>query len=412
MNIGDRFQVLPDVSLNLRQGPSTSDAIKGVMPPGTFVEIVDPTPRNEWFNVKVILDGAELIGWASSSFLTPLGEQKRINEFDVIPSPPPPPVGLPAWAVGVNIPRFAYFGTEAGHHIAQSVWDEQLKIMSDVGVKAVRFFVRHESAPDYVERVSHVLKLLEDRGIGAVLCLIDVFSESGMILPEDKLFYDMKTSSGDKLHKRYYTERAYSRPSGGYLNYVRDAVSRLSARHSNILLWEIGNELTIHAPNLFASKADGDAFLEFTRRAADAIRLASGGRARVGTGLVNSNHVSPSEGISREEFTRKLYDLVDAISLHYYREDNEESQIEVDIAAARGKPIYVGEMGAEVGSGGRSEYYAEQFRKARFDRRCFLAMPWDMGAPSSPGFGGSRGLAWGHPDIGDVLHQMREAAKF
>jgi hypothetical protein len=263
-----------------------------------------------------------------------------------------------------------------------------------------------------VERVSRALKRLGDRGIDGVLCLIDVFSESGMILPEDKLFYDMKTPSGDKLHKRYYNERAYSRPVGGFLNYVRDVVSQLTARHNNILLWEIGNELTIHAPNLFASKADGDAFLEFTRRTADTIRSASGGRGRVGTGLVNSNHVAPSEGISREDFTRRLYDLVDAISLHYYREDDEEGRIGVDIAAARGKPIYLGEMGADFHAGGRREYFADQFRKARFERGMFLAMPWDMGAPSSPGFGGERGVAWGHPDIQDVLHELREATKF
>lgn len=413
MQTGDRFQVnTPGVFLNLREGPSISDAVKGKLLHDTIVEIVDPNPRDKWFNVKAVIDGVEQVGWAHSDFLKPAGEQKPPQDFEPIHVDTGVRKGVPSWAVGMNLPYLAFYGTPgAPNGITDAVRDEQLKLLADLGVKVVRLFVRHRAAPDFIDRVSRAVSALDAHGMQAILCLIDVFSAMGFVLPEldepGRSFYTMGTDAGFKLHREFYSNAAAVQV---YLDYVSGAATAL-AKHNNILIWELGNELTLHAPHVTVTRADGDAFIRFAQRTANIIHSRTD--HLVGTGLVNSNHVTPSDGsTSRLDYAKRLYAVVDAVSLHYYREDDEEGKIGDDLAAAGGKPVYIGEVGADFKMGGRGGYFADQFRKARFERGCFLAMPWDMGAPSSAGFGGERGLAWSHPDIQDVLNQVRDAAKF
>lgn len=52
-------------NLNLRTGPSTSDAIILTMPSGSECEAIDETPTGNWYHVT--FDGKD--GWASGSYL-------------------------------------------------------------------------------------------------------------------------------------------------------------------------------------------------------------------------------------------------------------------------------------------------------------------------------------------------------
>ncbi len=64
-------------NVNLRKGPSTSDAILAVIPSGTVVALVSSSPTNGFYNV--IYDGTT--GWSYAAYLTPVS------------STPPPPSG-------------------------------------------------------------------------------------------------------------------------------------------------------------------------------------------------------------------------------------------------------------------------------------------------------------------------------
>ena len=60
-----RTKFTTTANLNLREGPSTADAIILTMPNGSEVEAIEETPTNNWYHV--VFQGQE--GWASGSYL-------------------------------------------------------------------------------------------------------------------------------------------------------------------------------------------------------------------------------------------------------------------------------------------------------------------------------------------------------
>jgi cell wall-associated NlpC family hydrolase len=69
-------------NVNLRKGPGTSFAILAVIPEGTVIAVVDPTPQGGFLNVK--FQGTT--GWSSTAYLTAANT----------PAPPPVDVNGPA----------------------------------------------------------------------------------------------------------------------------------------------------------------------------------------------------------------------------------------------------------------------------------------------------------------------------
>jgi hypothetical protein len=383
--------------LMLRAGRGTNQTILARMPKGTNVELIDQTPVNNWYHIRVTLNGETKEGFAFGDYLKPRA-LADVTE------------GLTSGTLGMNIPKLAFYGTPgAPNGITSKIWDDQKKCLNALNVKALRIFVSHRAVSDSLARVNDLLASLGNTKV--VLCLIDVFSESGCVLAKDadEGFYDMHTDAGNKLHPRYFTDGIYAAP-GGYHDYVRQAVSTLS-QHKNILYWELGNELTANIFKTPTTKAQGKAFLDFALSTIAVIRKADN-LAMVSTGLVNSTHVAPNDGsISREDYTFQLYQLFDAVSLHYYREDGAENDIDIDLKVAHklGLPVYIGELGADPAKGNRADYFRAQIKAAKNDRGVFMVMPWDFGSRQSQGFGGDCGIAWRQPDINDVLGALSDS---
>lgn len=67
-----QFRVTTD-GLNLRQGPSTNDAVKTSLSANSVVEKLEESADHKWFRVSAEKDGATLEGWVAARFLAPTG---------------------------------------------------------------------------------------------------------------------------------------------------------------------------------------------------------------------------------------------------------------------------------------------------------------------------------------------------
>jgi hypothetical protein len=67
-----QFRVTVD-GLNLRQGPSTNDAIKTELAANSVVEKLEESADKKWFRVSAEKGGATVEGWVAARFLVPTG---------------------------------------------------------------------------------------------------------------------------------------------------------------------------------------------------------------------------------------------------------------------------------------------------------------------------------------------------
>lgn len=298
--------------------------------------------------------------------------------------------------VGANVPFFAFYGGINDPGVPKSVQNEQIeKVFLKYNLKVARLFVRHEAVDKYVDRVNEAVGLLEDNGISAILCLIDVFSNKGLILPEDKVNY---YPAPGKLDRKFYTDKAYK---GAYFDLINKIVPPITRDHQNVLMWEIGNELTTWTKGVEPTPTQVEDFFTFVSDTKKEILKASKNKARIGTGLVASHHIVPASVGNRKALVKKLYDMFDFISFHYYPADDdhpptdfatERSYIDFDLGIIE-KPFYIGEFGADF-TPKRKGYYEKflpevtgGFVSGNTKLITSYFMPWDVGVPSSSGFG-------------------------
>ncbi len=74
-------QVKSNANVNLRSGPATTYAVLAVVPAGTVVKLLDPTPKNEFLHIEYM--GTP--GWSHSDYFGPV----------TAPGPTPPPPAPP-----------------------------------------------------------------------------------------------------------------------------------------------------------------------------------------------------------------------------------------------------------------------------------------------------------------------------
>ena len=67
-----QFRVTADI-LNLREGPSTNDAVKTKLSANSVVEKLEESADQKWFRVSAEQGGAPVEGWVAASFLAPTG---------------------------------------------------------------------------------------------------------------------------------------------------------------------------------------------------------------------------------------------------------------------------------------------------------------------------------------------------
>ena len=263
------------------------------------------------------------------------------------------------WRIGVNMREFAYYDLPECRRYPLATpptREGQLDALQQIGVPLVRFFAGHRAVDieTNLKQVGKALDLLGARNMQAIVCIGDSIAESGHIIPGDE-DYHRDTDMGH-FHKRYWNERHYEEH---YLPFVH-LLAEQYGDHPAVLLWELGNELALHPrrnpqrPDAeLVTEQDFDNFVTFVKAASHEIKTRSP-RKLVSTGIINTNQLAPdgSSDEQRARYARTLYSLpdVDLISIHYYAEDADDHLTMIDVMAANDlqKPVYVGELGANI----------------------------------------------------------------
>ena len=313
------------------------------------------------------------------------------------------------WRTGVNMREFAYYGTSARPHTQVDLQDRQLATLQTFGVQLVRFYAsRHDmSTAEAVQRVRVAVDKIANAGMQAIVCLDDSLSGSGFFVPGTMDFHD---TAGGHLHSRYWLEKRYEQH---YIPHVRNIVTALKG-HSGILMWELGNEYALHPRQPEPTRRESQAFLEFANQASRLIKEISPSHL-VSTGLVNSRQVASLVDDSLTEFARRLYGMatIDAISIHYYRDDGEKIFAESDLAAARDlkKPYYIGEVGADVRLlSDRTSFYRGEIQQWK-DAGAVAVLPWSFDCSERDvDVGDLLGVAKIHSDFGTIMDVVKSHA--
>jgi murein DD-endopeptidase MepM/ murein hydrolase activator NlpD len=313
------------------------------------------------------------------------------------------------WRTGVNMREFAYYGTSARPHTQIELQDRQLARLQTFGVQLVRFYAsRHDmSTAEAVQRVRSAVGKIANVGMQAIVCLDDSLSGSGFFVPGTVDFHD---TAGGHLHSRYWLEKRYEQH---YISHVRNIVTALKG-HAGILMWELGNEYALHPRQPEPTRRESQAFLEFANQASGLIKEISPNHL-VSTGLVNSRQVASLVDDNLAEFARRLYGIatLDAISIHYYRDDGEKIFAESDLAAARDlkKPYYIGEVGADVRQlADRTSFYRGEIQQWK-DAGAFAVLPWSFDCSERDvDVGDLLGVAKIHGDFGTIMDVVKSHA--
>lgn len=255
-----------------------------------------------------------------------------------------------------------------------------------------------EDPGEYFRRLDGVVKAAEASGVGLIASLCWLFS----CIP------DLAGEPMDQWGNPQSRTHAFMR------TYVREVVTRYKASPA-LWGWELGNEYGLQAnlPNATEHRArilpslgtpatrSGRDDLTFEMARAAFVAFASEVRKHDPTRIIDSGDSFPrleawhiwKEGRwkrdTMEQFAEMLTlnnpDPLDVISLHAYEDDDQRFAVAMDVSRKLGKPVFVGEFGAQ----GTSPEQAAKFRrllKAIEDHGIPLAAVWVFDLASQPDF--------------------------
>jgi len=383
-----RFRVTA-TTLNVRSTPNADSKanIKMQLKRGVRVEAAAPpldTPADSaWVWVKFKVQGVEEQGFVAKRFLIALE---------------PSALG---WRLGVNMREFAYFGTPVVQFTGEALQEQQLSELKAMGAKQIRFFTSHVSmnTAQTVARVQKAVQKINSFGLKAILCLSDGLG-SGFFPRGDEQWHNQPHGH---LHKDYFKQQHYRQ---NFIPLSR-AILEGVAENPAVFMVELGNEYAIHPQP--ATAADADAFVAFCDEAGEMVKSFVP-RARVSTGLVNTNHIAAPG--KRDALARKLYalDSMDVVSIHFYQHDDEKGKADHDASIARAlkKPYYIGEVGAFSNTGNRAGYFDSEISEWK-GKGAFMVMPWGFDVSTKDvGISDELALAGRFGDFGDCCTILRK----
>lgn len=281
----------------------------------------------------------------------------------------------PSAFIGANVRELAfykYFLNLDSDYAAKQVIEAQLDGLNSAGVRIVRLAASYAgcSAAECAEWLLLVLEALAERRMYAILCLDDSAMDGGTFIAGTEAFHT--AAQGHLATQSFYGSRSGASYRKLYLQHAGEIVQKTHG-HSATLLYELGNEFTIHASGV-ASRADSEAFLDFCRTTTQALRQIS--PICIASGLVCARHAyhDLADRAGLKQFAQRLYSHFDAISLHYDNHDfahnglqtmlpitmSEEIQFERALAREMNIPCYVGSIGAYAGDSSRVGWLAQQ----------------------------------------------------
>lgn len=300
----------------------------------------------------------------SPEFASLYSKLKSVTGGAVVPVPDPEPIkgfstrgneilldGAPFRFTGYNLREAAFYGEP----LDETRWTDvaflqhQLNVAKDLGGKVIRFYAAHRNytAEQVIPRVIHVLDHLHARGLYAIVALTDGVG-SGFSLP------DTTQNFRDRHTHEFY--------GGGYRqNYLPYITKMLEAikDHPALFMVEPGNEFLVPYPDFVPNPPTAKQFeniFNFFRETTTVMREIAPKPLR-GTGFVSSWEVFVEQAYGGAQYAKSLFDLgmFDAACVHTYEGQRSHKwgdtgmHLEKEMAL-QGHPLYIGEMGMNVGT--------------------------------------------------------------
>lgn len=285
--------------------------------------------------------------------------------------------------LGVNIREFVHFGIKQWEWTNTDTRKDYCKTVADVGMKWVRFFTPHisyENLEENLTRIQDTLDVIREHGLIAVVTLTDSLADVGMYPKEDAQWHDHSIKFGH-YHKDYFNNNSFRT---NYHPYVKAVVSKFKD-HKGVGMWQLMNEPAIYPPP--ASDTDVEGFARWVDESSKLIYDLDTTHP-IAIGMINASHIKPPHQ-NQQAFILDFYKkrkYIHVVTCHAYQNmDNgdhtlswdleEDSQVDIDVAAKTGRAMIWTEFGASR-AGNRKDSTGRFLNRQLLENRASAALQW------------------------------------
>ena len=431
------------VGLNIRVEPNTQAPIVDTIPENSFLWLRLDRVLTDGITWRQIDNPPEFSGnWAAENendtqYLVPVetGDIREPVELPARPQPPPVPVGeIPTSLgeritlrqnngrtvlaidgdtspqMGVNVRKFAYFGTSVAPHLELHQQNFFCDEANRFGIRWLRFYAAdsEHNPGQIINKTRQALDTLAAHNMLGVVVISDAIGETGLYPLGDDTFH---TEAGHMRHlnSQYWHTQHYE---NAYIPLLRELVNNFR-NHPGLGMWQLMNEPGIY-PNT-PSYNDAQVFRRFVHRASSLIQSIDGNHP-ISIGLINTAHVLPS-GYSAQEFYASLPNI-HVVSCHVYQKDKNAitslwppheggAVIDAQAAHATNKAYILTEFGSH-NDGNRVESTRYFFHRQFNELDASIAMQWAFMPTHNDTGVGDHDSGWGRPYTTNGKQHNRE----
>jgi|GEM_PF-5696464 len=318
--------------------------------------------------------------------------------------------------LGVNVREFVHFGIPQWKWTDVNTRANYCQAAKDVGMKWIRFFTPHISYSNLEEnlkRIQQTLDVVRDHGLIAVVTLTDSLADVGMYPKEDQDWHDHSIDFGH-YNKKYFNDNLFR---NHYHPYVKQVVSRFKD-HKGVGIWQLMNEPAIYpAP---ASDTDVEGFARWVDESSKLIYDLDTTHP-IAIGMINGSHIRPphqnQQAFILDFYSKRKY--IHVVTCHAYQNmDNgdhnaswdleEDSQVDVDVAAKTGRAMMWTEFGASR-AGNRTMATERFLNRQLLQNRASAALQWGFMVTSNDTGVGDSNFGWSPvPHINAEYNEMKQ----